>query len=94
MTDRQNKWIKKKIYDLKIKFGGKCWNCGSTSNLEFAHIKDTELNGMGRGRKERYNDIIKHPDCYALLCGGESSCHVMFDNGLISLDKFYRMVEL
>jgi hypothetical protein len=36
--------------------------------LEFAHVLETALKGRGRGRKERYYDIIKNPDCYRLLC--------------------------
>ena len=35
---------------------------------EFAHVLETALKGRGRGRKERYYDIIKNPDCYRLLC--------------------------
>lgn len=76
--------------------GGKCWNCGSIINLQFAHIKETELNGEGRGRHERYFDVKNHPDCYALLCGGDdgiSGCHRGFDDGMISLNSFFEVIE-
>jgi len=77
-------WIKRKFVELRESFGGKCQipNCGSIEKLEFAHIKDTELMGRGRGRFERYYDIIHHRDCYALLC---QECHHKFDKGDIDL---------
>ena len=51
-------------------FGGKCQfeGCEETENLEFAHRVPTELNGWGRGRKERIQDVINNPCCYALSC--------------------------
>lgn len=96
MSTRQNRWIRVKLDQLKEEYGGKCWNCGSTVNLEFAHVKETGLSGKGRGRHERYFDIKAHPDAYALLCGGEngmSGCHEMFDNGLLSLDNFFQVIK-
>lgn len=53
-------------------FGGTCWKeeCGENNpeRLEFAHILDTPVMGRGRGRKERYFDIKKNPESYALFC--------------------------
>lgn len=57
-------------------FGGCCTNCGSTNRLEFAHIRETGLSGMGRGRDQRLADINKNRDCYALLC---RDCHSVLD---------------
>ena len=68
MPNRFNKRIKELREELIEKFGGKCVVCDSTEDLEFAHIKPTKLSGRGRGRKERYYDVIKNPDCYALTC--------------------------
>lgn len=68
MTNRQNKDIKRLKKKLIKQFGGKCIICGSIKNLEFAHLKPTKLKGIGRGRKERYYDVLKNPDCYVLTC--------------------------
>lgn len=90
MTNRENIRIRKRKDDLIKQFGGKCVNCGTTENLQFAHIKETNLNGMGRGRKERYYDVLKNPNCYILLCGGESGrngCHEAYDNGFIKIGE-------
>jgi hypothetical protein len=91
MTNRHNILIRKQFDELKKLFGGKCWNCGSTANLQFAHKKETGLNGRGRGRKERYYDIKKHPDCYILLCGGDTGdggCHQQYDVGQLEIINF------
>lgn len=76
MTNQPNKWIKKALQKLRKERGSKCEECGSTIALQFAHIKETELKGGGRGRKERYYDIVKNPECYKLFCG---YCHREFD---------------
>ena len=94
MTNRINKWIKKKIVELREAMGGRCSNllCPTpTENLEFAHIEPTGIEGWGRGRKERYYDVIKHPDCYILLCKG---CHRLFDNGELHLADLVNFIEL
>lgn len=64
--------------------GGKCRRCGSTFALQFAHVYQTELKGMGRGRYERLIDVIRNPDAYTLLC---PHCHSLYDNGHINLDE-------
>jgi hypothetical protein len=71
-----NVWIKEAKKKLIAARGGKCVECGSVENLEFAHICRTELKGRGRGRKERYYDVVKNPDAYALRC---TECHKRFD---------------
>lgn len=76
MANQANKWIKEARKRLIILWGLKCFVCGTSEKLEFAHINDTELRGMGRGRKERYYDVIKNPDSYVLLC---KNCHKDFD---------------
>lgn len=70
MTNYTNEWIAKKFSELRELYGGVCNhpNCKTTKNLEFAHIEPTDLSGRGRGRKERYYDIVKHPSHYVLLC--------------------------
>lgn len=72
LTNRQNTWIAKKMVELRESRGNKCEVCGVTEGLEFAHVKETSLKGRGRGRKERYYDIIKNPESYKLVC---SNCH-------------------
>lgn len=42
--------------------------CKARTNLEFAHIIPTGLNGRGRGQTQRYRDIEQNPDSYMLLC--------------------------
>lgn len=55
---------------LLVRFGEVCTaaGCGSRHRLEFAHIAHTGLNGRGRGSRNRYYDILRHPECYRLLC--------------------------
>ena len=72
MTNAANKWIKKKLRELKKEFGGKCARCGSKRKLEFAHKRKTPISGKHRGRKEKYYDIIRHKKSYVLLC---FKCH-------------------
>ena len=79
MTNKQNVWIRKKLTELIDIYGGKCMVCGSEENLEFAHVKPTELSGRGRGRKERYYDVKYNPDCYCLMC---EDCHKYYDSVL------------
>lgn len=76
MTNRSNKWIKKAFQRLRVQFGGCCKECGTTENLQFAHIRDNGFSGSGRGRKERYYNIKNNPLDYVLLC---ASCHREFD---------------
>lgn len=94
MTNERNILIKKQIEELRQKMGGKCAYCETTIGLEFAHIKKTALSGRGRGRKERYYDVIRNMDSYILLCGDEiqlfgkvAGCHTKFDRGEITLEE-------
>ena len=83
ITNQPNRFIKEKFEKLREEFGNKCHICNELYDLEFAHIKDTELSGRGRGRKERYYDIIKNKKSYKLLC---SRCHELYDDGVIDLN--------
>lgn len=62
-------------------YGGFCWFCykvfNNTSKVQFHHIKNTNLNGRGRGRKERYYDILNNPNCYVPLC---PRCHKLIES--------------
>ena len=80
MTHRTNIWLKKKIIELKKKYS-QCPICKQKNDSfsEFAHIKDNNFGGMGRGRRERYYNIIKHPDCYRRM---HHDCHEYYDNVL------------
>jgi hypothetical protein len=69
---RQYKWVKKKFKELKILLGNKCIYCGIDKELEFAHVRKTELSGRSRGTYKRYYDIKNNIDCYRLMCEG---CH-------------------
>ena len=68
---------------LLEEYGNCCSVClGKVCNnekLEFAHIKPTGLNGMGRGKTIRMHDIIKNKDCYALM---GQVCHRRYDSNL------------
>ncbi len=46
----------------------KCGICCHKQKLQFHHIKETKLNGDGRGSNHRYYDIVKHPEAYIPLC--------------------------
>jgi len=82
MTNRVNEWIKKAMVRLRNSFANCCLYCGGEEKLEFAHVNPTDLKGWGRGRKERYYDIVKHPDDYVLFCKG---CHRDYDNGMFEI---------
>lgn len=62
-------------------FGGKCEDCGieegSGVKLEFAHKRDTGVNGKGRGSWRRYKNVRDNRDAYRLLC---KLCHYAFDH--------------
>lgn len=92
MTNRFNLFIKRKFRELREKRGNKCEICGNVVNLQFAHIhgKETKLTGKrGRGRKERYYDIIKNPKSYVLLC---EKCHKLYDAGVLKIEKAIQLV--
>ena len=71
-------WVRENIrLRARALFGNICAWCGSTSELEFAHIRETLLsNGKGRGAMRRYYDVIHNPDAYLLLC---HTCHSDLD---------------
>jgi len=73
-----NRWIAERRKKLIQEYGGKCRNCLATTSLHFAHVEETEISAItrGRGRKERVYDVIKNPDSYTLLC---KDCHREFD---------------
>ena len=76
------------LRELLIKaFFGKCWfkDCEKVENLEFFHIKPTELNGKGRGRWQRVYDVINNPCSYGLACKNH---HIYFDNELLGIEDF------
>lgn len=84
MTNAMNQWIKERRKLLIKAFGGCCQRiledgtiCGSKRRLEFAHKEKTKLSGRGRGRKERYYDILRYPWKYGLVC---HECHNEFDS--------------
>lgn len=53
-----------------------CFGCGDLNDLEFAHVRPTQLSGMSRGQYRRWLDVVRHPDRYILLC---AECHREFD---------------
>jgi len=64
---------------------GRCQKCGELNDvLEFAHVQPTGLSGMGRGLTERYLDVLKNPECYALMC---KPCHKEYDNASKDTDQ-------
>ena len=79
MTNYTNCWIVERRKLLIKAFGEECEFCGGKEKLQFAHREPTELSGEGRGRKERYYDVINNPCCYVLLC---KKCHDVLDGRL------------
>jgi hypothetical protein len=56
-------------------FANRCCACWQKENLEFSHREQCNL-GEGRGSKERYADILNHPEEYLLFC---HDCHREYD---------------
>ena len=69
--NQQNRSVVRTMVAIKV-YLAPCFadDCAVTNLdlLQFAHIKSTGLHGWKRGRAERLQDILRHPDCYALLC--------------------------
>ena len=78
-------WFDQKWQELFDEHGGECTLCPAKTDLEFAHLEPTGLQGRGRGKMKRYYDIKKNPKKYALLCAG---CHSKFDWGADDEDPF------
>jgi len=76
MTNYRNRKQKEYREALIKAYGGCCELCGSVEKLEFAHVEETDLKGIGRGRKERFYDILKNPLSYRLWC---RECHALKD---------------
>jgi hypothetical protein len=78
--ERRRRFESRRVSILRIERGNRCEYCGKRGrtnkrgrpNLEFAHLAPTGLRGRGRGQIQRYYDIKRHPETYALLCRG---CH-------------------
>jgi 5-methylcytosine-specific restriction endonuclease McrA len=73
---RTTQWLRDAWAELILLRGGACEECGTFLGLEFAHVKKTKVNGMGRGKWRRYYDVVRHPRSYRLLC---SRCHDRMD---------------
>lgn len=86
-TQRRNNWYVRKRLELIDQFGGKCQECGDSNDLEFAHVKPTDVVGLGRGRNRRVLDVLKNPTHYRLLC---HPCHKSYD----ARDARSEMIEL
>ncbi len=78
MLSKLSQQRRNQIISLRNEILRSCLNCGSTWLCEFAHVKPTNLRGMGRGQKERFLDILRHLDSYTYLC---KKCHERFDCG-------------
>jgi hypothetical protein len=73
LTNKANRWVKKRIPELKRELGGKCEHkgCGERrlSRLEFAHVRSTPISRSGpRDRKQKVADVAAHTASYKLLC--------------------------
>lgn len=72
-----------RMAELREERGGVCVlgfeGCWINTGLEFAHIKETKLSDIARGRgmPQRYHDIKNNPDAYILVC---RHCHSMTDD--------------
>lgn len=67
-------------------YGKICYFClkdfTNTSKVSFHHIKETELKGKGRGRKERYYDIYNNPESYIPV---HEKCHKIIEKKKIKM---------
>ncbi len=68
---------------LRSRRGNICEVCSQVPTpfdpLQWAHIAETGLSGMGRGQVWRMVDVRDHPEKYALMC---KRCHGEFDTVL------------
>ena len=84
MTSSSTVWVRALRARLITEHGGKCQasqlNLGGNHDgeLEFAHIKNTEVTGIGRGSYARAVDVRDHPNSYLLLCRKH---HLQYDTG-------------
>lgn len=73
---------KARLAEIKRR-GGKCQNKGCNESnpkkLQMAHVKETAISKIprGRGSFNRLKDWLKHPEAYVLLCENE---HILFDH--------------
>lgn len=81
---RQQSYIARLRAKLRTKFGDCCAWCKSEIDLEFAHLRETEVKGRSRGQTRRLLDVQRNPDAYTLLC---RRCHSIFDG------RTYRRAE-
>lgn len=58
--------------------GGKCYFCDvkDPALIEFAHVKETKVTGVGRGQYNRLKDVFDNRDSYRLM---SEDCHNIFD---------------
>lgn len=61
-------YYSRRMAGLRAGRGNCCEQCGSTSDLEWAHLWPTGLKGRGRGLSQRVHDITNNPSAYRLLC--------------------------
>lgn len=87
----------KRVWDdalAKVHAEGCCRVCGSTRDLEAAHVigrdRDAEITGPRGGRK-----LYVHPDSIVPLCGAfsESACHMAYDQGKLDLLPYLKPHE-
>ena len=80
VNDRVKKWYRLHRAEEVKKRGGRCLFCSSEERLEFAHVKDTPLSkirkGRGRSQEEVLKDMRLNPTSYVLLC---ERCHDDYD---------------
>jgi hypothetical protein len=78
----------------KVEREGRCRVCGSTRDLEAAHIIarrcDAEMTGPRGGRY-----LYVHPDTIVPLCGAfsERACHMMYDRRSLDLLPYLHLHE-
>ena len=79
VTTRQSHHRQRMVAWLRSLRAGPCELCGEKRHKrELAHVRQTSLDGRGRGLERRYYDVKRHPDAYARLC---TRCHGRLDLG-------------
>lgn len=102
--NKKNRWFKDRQIEIIQWYGSRCNNplCQRHYNLgvkplEFAHIQENGLSGVGRGRADRILSLMRNlkrlnedGQEYVLLC---PECHDKFDKRTVREYKLQKRIE-
>lgn len=78
------RWCNDILEFIRGLYCNRCVVCKGAGDLEFAHLTETRVWRMGRGKYRRVRDILENPDKYTLLC---DDCHKDFDSNIEDRQK-------